>query len=140
MEKIIFYILLGWLWSVLFRTGAKFNKIDPIYSIVITGAWLVIIGLLLMLYYDTKFTNVFGSFSEVMWVSMIALWSVVGTLVLIKAMQDNIPMSTFLPLYQVVSLLAVTVAGIFFFKEKLNMYQTIGILLSFVSIWLIMKK
>jgi drug/metabolite transporter (DMT)-like permease len=136
----LIYLLLGWLASVLYRSGAKINKINPIYSIVIIWWWLLIIWITLMLYNNIKFTNIFSSFSEISGILILSVWSVLGTLIIMYAMQDNIPMASFLPLYQIFSLIMVTLVGILVFREKINLYQSIWIILSLISIWLIMKK
>ena len=140
MSKILIYLLLWWFASVLYRVWSKLNKIDPIYAIAIMWIGMTIIGWILIMINNTKITNVFWSLSEISGIAIMIIWSILGTLVLMYAMQDNIPLSIFLPIYQIVSLIMVTTVGILFFQEKINLYQTIWILLSFVSIWLIMKK
>jgi len=140
MSNIFAYLLLWWLGSVLYRIWWKLNKINPIYAIVVMWISMAIIGVILMMLNNIKFTNIFWSFSAMSWIAIMACWSILGTLVLMYAMQDNIAVSNFFPSYQIVSLVMVTIVWILLFQEKISLYQFIGIVLSFVSIWLIMKK
>lgn len=140
MDKTLIYLFLGGLASVLYRSGAKINKLDPIFSIVIMWWWFLIIGIVLMFYKNIKFTNVFSSFSELSGMFILVMWSVIGTLVIIYAMQDNIPMATFLPMYQISSLVMVTLTGFLLFKEKVTPHQMLWIVLSLIAIWLILKR
>lgn len=138
--NILTYLLLWWIWSVLYRVWWKLNKINPIYGIVIFGISITLLWLLFMFVTNTKFTNPFVSWSSIWWILIMALWSILWTIMLMYAMQDNISVSTFLPMYQITSLIMVTIVGILFFKEKMSLHQLLWIILSFIAIWLIMKK
>ena len=112
---------------------------------------LIVIGLLILLVVveiigetsltkASKLSNITNNYPKYFFIALgITLYALVGVILyfLLVKQKQLIVVNT---LWQVLNVIFITLIGLFYFKEKLSVYQIIALILAIISIILINKK
>lgn len=122
--KLLITFLATWVFaSIIFRIWFKWNKIDPIWSILIMWIWMIVIWWAAILI--TKRYESIPKIDNIYYLILSIVWSCMWSISIMLAMQNNINMNIFTPLQNVFTIIAVAVVWYMFWNESLNYIQII---------------
>ena len=124
--------------SIMFRIWFKWNKIDPIRSILIMWIWMTIIWIIAIII--TKKYEEIPKINNIYYLAISIIWSCIWSISIMLAMQNWINMNIFTPLQNVFTIIAVAGIGYIFWDEKLNYIQIWWILFSAIWIYMLLQK